>query len=185
MESTGDVNCLDLAQTMPSGSRVRHAMIDVRLHFNFDDTAIGKGWLQIEGSPEGYQALHKVRKAFWADFDESEELNRVAKVIIPQPKTRFFISRTVQLLVIRSGESNFSDDEVVRTGYCIVLVAAAIYGSPKVTVRDPQGLNGKQRETTITFEADSIHMIAGRCTISIPDETILFCVMLCIRRGSI
>lgn len=110
------------------------------------------------------------------------QLSRIAKVIIPRPEEQFFLSRTVQLLAIQSGESKF--DELVDTRHCIVLIPCAVYGSPTVTVTEPESPHGKQEITTVTFEVDSIYMIAGRCSISIPDESKLVCVMLCIRRGS-
>lgn len=88
----------------------------------------------------------------------------------------------MQLLVIQSGDAKFVD-ELVDTRDCIVLIPRVISGSSKVTVKEPQGPLSKQKMMTVTFEVDSIYMIAGGCSISVPDETKLVCVMLCIWRG--
>jgi hypothetical protein len=66
-----------------------------------------------------------------------------------------------------------------------VLITVAISGSPVATVQEPKGPHGEQRTTTLTFKADSVHMIAGRCSILVPDKTRIICVMLCIWKGSI
>ena len=106
----------------------------------------------------------------------------MAKAIIPEPKEEFTISRTTQLLTIQSGELNFVNEDLVEMKDCIVLIPHAVSGSAKVTVKEPQGSHGKQRTTTIIFKVDSIYMISGRCSISVPDDTKLVCVMLCMWR---
>lgn len=68
MNPTCDVDHVDLAQATPSGNRVRHAMEGLDRYFGFESTAIGRGWSEIKGSPEGSKALSTVRMAFWADL---------------------------------------------------------------------------------------------------------------------
>lgn len=66
----------------------------------------------------------------------------------------------------------------------MVFIPVAVIGSPRVIVTEPADSQGKQRTTILTFEVNSVLLIAGRCSISIPDGTKLPCVMLCIWRGS-
>jgi hypothetical protein len=111
------------------------------------------------------------------------KLDRNAKFIIPHPKERFFLSRTVQLLVLQSGESGFGD--LVNRRHCIVLIPCAIYGSPELTIMEPESSDGTKQMITVRLEVDSIYMIPGRCSISLPEGSRHVFVMLCIRRGSI
>lgn len=105
-----------------------------------------------------------------------------AKAVMPHPGEQFFLSRTAQLLVFRSGESEFGD--LVRPSHCIVLIPRVIHGSPEVTVVDTEGSHATKQIATIRFEVDSIYMIPGRCLISLPESSKIVCAMLCIKRGS-
>lgn len=108
------------------------------------------------------------------------QLKRISRAIIPQPDEAFFIAHDAFLLVLHGGEPQF--DELMDKRDCIVFIPAAISGSPVVVITDPG--QGIRRTTTITFEVNFVYLIAARCLISIPDETELVCVMLCIWRGS-
>jgi hypothetical protein len=102
---------------------------------------------------------------------------------MPHPKEQFFLSCTVQLLVLQSGESGFGD--LVNPRHCIVLIPRAMYSSPELTVMEPESSGSTKQMITIRLEVDYIYMIPGRCSISLPERSRYVCVMLCIKRGSI
>ena len=191
---------LDLAQTMLSGKDVRHAMKELSQHFSFEVPVEGSGWSKVNAEPAGLEALLKVRTSFFkAEFTPSGEValtpfinicanlrqfSRIAKAIIPEPEEGFILAKKEHFLEIRCGETQFPDTMVdKRDG--IVLITASVSGSPEVTIKEPEDSHGIQRTTTLTFATDSIHMVAARCTISVPKDTVITCVMLYVWRGSI
>jgi len=108
------------------------------------------------------------------------------QAIITRPGKTFYLARKVQLLLFQKGQSIF--DRLVGNDDCIVLIPVAISGSPMAIVQEPKGTavsHGAEepkdgRRTTLTFKTHSELMISGRCSILIPDQTKVVCVMLCI-----
>ena len=108
------------------------------------------------------------------------------QAIITRPGKTFYLARKVQLLLFQKGQSIF--DRLVGKDDCIVLIPVAISGSPMAIVQEPKGTavsHGAEepkdgRRTTFTFKTNSELMISGRCSILIPDQTKVVCVMLCI-----
>jgi hypothetical protein len=75
MESAYDAEHLNLVRVTPSGNGVRDAVKDLDQHFDFDDTAGGRGRSELKGSLEASKALSAVRAAFWAEFEKSEKVS--------------------------------------------------------------------------------------------------------------
>ena len=94
MKSTCDVDNSDLAQTTPSGVKIQLAMEDVCRSFSFETKAEGRNWSMVEGSTEGSNALSKVRKAFWAEFDESKE---VATALFRRTCTNYWVYHSLSV----------------------------------------------------------------------------------------
>lgn len=85
-------------------------------YFNFEGTSVGKSWFEIKGSLEGSNALSAVRKAFWAEFDDSAEvaitptIKMNADLYVPHSSTEplSIFSLSPKILSIYRGQCNSS-----------------------------------------------------------------------------
>ncbi len=100
----------------------------------------------------------------------------MVKAIISRPARSYFLSRTVELVVFQHGWSNLGD--LVGKDDCIVLIPIAIMGSDEVTIEEWK----TARQTTFKFTNASELIMTGRCSMWIPAENKVVCVVLCVGR---
>ncbi|PVH70285.1 hypothetical protein DL98DRAFT_661243 [Cadophora sp. DSE1049] len=180
MSSSDDTDCSDLVQTALSGDKVRVLTESLLPYFTLESLPVGIGWSKVECLYDESKALAAVREAYMDEFVRSEKITDTVQAIITRPGKTCYLARKVQLLVFQKGQSIF--DRLVGKDDCIVLIPVAISGSPMAIVQEPKGTEESKggRKTTLTFKTNSELMISGRCSIVIPDQTKVVCVMLCI-----
>jgi hypothetical protein len=92
-------------------------------------------------------------------------------------KTKYYISRTIRLLVFQSGFSSL--DKLGVDDDCIILIPVAITGSGVAKVHD----RATERETMFTFETGIELITTGKCSIWLREESKVVCVVLLIRQN--
>lgn len=107
----------------------------------------------------------------------------------PPPQKTFYIAREVQLRVFQNGWSDMA--QLVGKNDCIVLIPVAISGSAGASGSAETSVSAEawvqetagQRKTTLKLSKNSENMIAGRCSIWMPEQTKVVCVVLCISKN--
>lgn len=69
-------------------------------------------------------------------------------------------------------------EELVGKDDCIVLIPVAIIGSAEATVEERE----TERRATLTFTTNSELVITGRCSMWIPPDSKVVCVVLCVAK---
>jgi len=177
MGSSDGTDYPDLVQVVQSGDKVQELVNLLITYFHIESIPARRGWSKVTCLYDESKLLSEIKEAFRDEFIQSKKITDIAQAIITQTGKEFYLARKVQLLVFQDGWSNL--DKLVGKNDCIVLIPVAISGSPVPTVQEQKGSKG-ERQTTLTFSTNSEVMISGRCSMWIPDETKVVCVVLCI-----
>lgn len=190
--STADIKThhADFVHALHSGSELKTAIENLTPYFAIDSIAEKEGYSKVECLDGISVALEKVKEEFKKEFvpkvceiswgetsaDQSvhwQILDLVKKSFF-RNGSKFYLSRAIHLLVFQSGWSSL--EKLVAEDDCMILIPVAISGSCTSTIRD----RTTQREITVTFEVMDELAIAGRCSIWLPPQSKIVCVVLCV-----
>jgi len=140
--------------------------------FNIESIPAGTGWSKVE-CKNGSQILDGIRKEFKKEWEESKIITDIIDALV-SPSTKpnlYYLATSVQFLVFQSGWLNLGDE-------CIVLILVAMSGTIEATIEERKS----HRRTAITFTTNSEVLITGGCSMWIPDNSKVVCVLLGIGR---
>jgi hypothetical protein len=104
------------------------------------------------------------------------QITNIIIAIVPRPKTQYYLSRIVRLLVFQSGWSNL--EELVDKDDCLIFIPVVVTGSAVGSLEE----RATRRGTTFIFEIESELVISGGCSIYLQPDTKAVCVVLSIGR---
>jgi len=179
MTSSSDYT--DLLRTAYSGHKVQEAIGNLAGCFDINTIVSKIGYGKVEPFSE-LQVLEKVKEKFKEEFLESEEILNIVRVMAPEKdeakkgKTKYYLSRTIRLLVFESGL--LSLNKLGNDNDCVILIPVTITGSAIATVQDRR----TAQETTFTYETGAELITTGKCSIRHQKGTKVVCAVLVIRK---
>lgn len=190
--SAADINThhADVVHTLHPGPELKAAVENLTPYFAIESIAEKEGYSKVECLDDISASLEKVKEEFKKEFvpkvckifsgktsaNQSvhwQVLDLVRKSFF-RDGTKFYLSRAVHLLVFQSGWSSL--EKLVAEDDCMILIPVAISGLGASTIRD----RTTQREMAVTFEVMNELAIAGRCSIWLPQQSKIVCVVLCV-----
>jgi hypothetical protein len=98
--------------------------------------------------------------------------------MLNQSPNTLHLARKVQLLAFQNGSSDLR--ALVGKDDCIVLIPVAISGPAEVTVHETKG----ERQAALACTTNAELIITGRCSLWVPPESKVVCVVLCIAKDN-
>jgi len=160
MTSSSSTNYADLVRTTQAGQKVQEAVANLA------------SCIQNAKSEGNEQAMNTVREEFKEEFRETVG---IVRTMFQRPGTKYYLSRATPLLVLQGGWSNLNN--LVTNDDCLVLIPFPLSNPVGATI---EVTNGKRE--TFTFQTNSEYIIAGKCSIWLPEGSKVTCVALGIKR---
>ncbi|CAD6452365.1 f77eaddb-ac7d-443e-be13-e5aad7689fce [Sclerotinia trifoliorum] len=164
MAGRAEIDASDLVQAVQSGSKVQELVDRIKHNFNLDSIAEDKGCSRVEGVDE---------------FSQSKKIANIVALIVGRPRKTLHSSRGVALLVFQNRTSNL--EKIVGKENCGIFIPVDIAGSGEATLEETV-LKETNRRTIFKFQTGSELLIIRRCSIWLPAQSTVLCVVRCARK---
>lgn len=105
------------------------------------------------------------------------QIANIVALIVGPPQKTLHLSRGVALLAFQKGSSNL--EKIVGKDNCGIFIPIDIVGSGEATLEETVLEDKSSRSTTFKFQTGSELLITGRCSIWLPAQSKILCVVLC------
>jgi len=175
-------------QVARSSDKVQRLVGDVARYFNVKSIVEKAGYSKVECEYDESTVLKDVREEFKRDLNREKIIDLVEPIIpLPKPKSpkkksppekKYYLHHAVQLLVFQFQNGWLNLVELVPKDDCIILIPVTVVGPSGATLYESE----TKRQMEFTFETNSMFIISGKCSIYIPPESKVVCVVLCMGR---
>lgn len=176
MTPSSEDDCLDILQTAPYGDKVQLLAEILTRYFRLETIPDKRAYSKVECMEDESKVLDEVREEFKKEFVRSQKITNIVQAIVPSSEKKYYMSLGVRLLVFQNGLSNLVD--LAPETDCIILIPVSMAGAGEATLYEP---TGRQRQMNFTFKTNSeLVIISGRCSVDVPPNNKVVCVVLCI-----